>query len=229
MKITSIILAHYPEREDNLKRIIADLMAGTVKPDEIIVFVDNPNIRYPFIDERITTISSTRSFLPIIRFAIGSVCDTDYCFFIDDDLSVRPRTLENLIKFAKLWPSSILGLEGSILGKSETPYSNDTPVKRGNKVINVDVIIRTYFVPIRALLAGFELRSMHPHLPNKSLDDVYLCLGNKYLNLDNNLVVPVDEESNLIELPDGGVGQSLSEDHYKNRNIVCKFLKDKYE
>ena len=43
--ITAIILAHYKQRENNLKKIVDNLMAGTVKPDEIIIFIDNPEIK----------------------------------------------------------------------------------------------------------------------------------------------------------------------------------------
>ena len=45
MDITTIILAHYKEREANLKVIIDDLLNGTVKPKEIVVFVDKLSSR----------------------------------------------------------------------------------------------------------------------------------------------------------------------------------------
>lgn len=224
--ITAIILFHYKEREDNIKRIIDDLLSGSVKPEEIIIFLDNSEI--DFYDERVTLIRSSRSFLPSIRFALGSMVDTDYCFFIDDDLSVKNKTLENFVKYSYEVPMSILGLEGSTLGNTETPYSNDTPIKRGSKLQEVDIIIRTYFVPRVSVMAGFDIQNLYPDLPRKSLDDVYLCLGNRYLNNTSNFVIPCNEESDLIELPDGGVGQSFTEDHYKNRNIVCRRLMNIY-
>mgnify|MGYP001574766902 CR=1 FL=1 len=226
MSITSIILSHYQERENNLKRIIDDLLAGTIKPEEIIVFIDNPAIT--FEDSRVTIIRSSKNFLPMIRFILGSMVTTDYCFFIDDDLSVKSETLENFVRYAKSIPDAILGLEGSILGTTQTPYSNDTPLKRGSKLQEVDIVIRTYWVPQHNVLVGFDMQNLYPNLPRKSLDDVYLCLGNKYLNDSLNYVIPVDEESDLVELPDGGVGQSLTEDHYKNRNEVCRKLMDIY-
>lgn len=228
MTITSIILAHFKEREGNLKRIVDDLLGGTVVPQEVIVFIDNPSIT--FTDDRVTIIRSTHSFLPIIRFAIGSVCDTDYCFFIDDDLSVKSKTLENMVKYANLYPRAILGLEGSILrSDSPTPYSHDTPIGRGSILVKVDVVIRTYFCSRESIFPGLVLKTMFPYLPKISLDDVYLCLGNKYFKNDSNYVIPVDEETGLTELSDGGVGQSLSDNHYSNRNKVCRFLMDKYE
>ena len=226
--ITTILLAHYKEREKNLKQIVDDLMEGTVKPEKIIVFVDNLAIK--FKDKRVTTIYSDTPFFPIIRFAIGTSCTTEYCFFIDDDLTVQKKTLENLVNYSMILPYSILGFEGSMLGNTETPYSNDTPIKRGyyEQPIPVDILIRTYFAPTSSLMAGLFLRSIYPGLPETSLDDVFLCLGNRYINSKDNHVIPITEETDLIELSDGGVGQSLNENHYANRNFVCRFLMNKY-
>lgn len=228
MTIATIILAHYKERENNLKRIIDDLMGGTKKPDKILLFIDNPNIQ--FEDSRVIVIRSSQSFLPNIRFALGSVCDTDYCFFLDDDLSVQKRTLENFWHYTLTHPDMILGLEGSALGNTQTPYTNDIPVKRGTHVspVPVDIIIRTYFVPTKCLMAGLLLRTEFSDLPKTSLDDIFLCLGNKYINNKNNYVIPIHEEDDVVELSDGGVGQERNGDHYKNRNLVCRFLMNRY-
>lgn len=225
--ITAIILAHYKEREGNLKRIVDDLLGGTVKPKEIVMFIDNPEIT--FEDKRVTIIRSSKSFLPKIRFALGCYFDTDFCFFIDDDLTVRAKSLENFLNNAT--GEEILGLEGSILGNTLTPYANDKPVNRGDckERIEVNVIIRTYFVPVKLLMAGLKLQALYPELPKKSLDDVYLSFGNKYLNKRKNYVIPVNQENDLIELDEGGVGQSYKGEHYKNRNEVCRFLMDKNE
>lgn len=227
MSITAIILAHFRERVDNLSLIVEDLLSGTVKPDKIIIFVDNPEICLDeYEDDRVTIIKSDHSFKPNIRFALGTVCETDYCFFIDDDLTVSNETLENFVKYTAA--NTLLGLEGSQLGQTPTPYANDTPIRHPKEVTPVDIIIRSYFVPTPLLLAGLGLRLKHPELPKESLDDVFLSLGNKYLNGKQNLVIPHDDESGLIELSEGGVGQSRQGEHYNNRNIVCRKLMDIY-
>jgi len=225
--ITAIILAHYKEREKNLSIIVDQLLAGSVKPSQIVIFIDNPEIKYQ--DDRATIVTSTTSFLPKIRFALGSYFDTKYCFFIDDDLVVKPRTLENFMDYAS--ENKILGLEGSILGNTPNPYADDECINRGQFKVpgEVDIIIRTYFVPTKLITAGLRLQAMYPELPRVSLDDVYLCLGNKYLNNKKNIVIPVEGDSNLGELFDGGVGQSREGIHYENRNKVCRFLMDRYE
>lgn len=229
MTITAIILAHFKQREGNLKRIVDDLLSGSVVPGEIVVFIDNPEIE--FEDQRVTIIRSDKSFLPKIRFALGRYFDTDYCFFIDDDLTVGKETLERLDDFAKsIFPKKpIVGFQGSILGKTKTPYANDTSIKRQDRnPVEVDVVLRTYFVPTEILTAGLALQSFHPQLPSISLDDVYLSLGNKYLNGGKNYVIGVDKYSDVIELDEAGVGQSMSGKHYENRNEVCRYLMEFY-
>lgn len=225
--ITAIILAHYKQREANLKRIVDDLMAGSVVPQEICVFIDNPEI--DFWDDRATVIRSNNNFLPRIRFALGSYFDSEYCFFIDDDLSVKHKTLENLVNNV-FDSSAIYGLQGSILGNTNNPYADDTSIKRSGreKPIEVDIVLRTYFVPRSAMSYGLQLQAKYTDLPSISLDDVYLCLGNKYLGHNHNYVIGVDADSDMSEIGDAGVGQSFSGLHYENRNKVCRFLMDQY-
>ena len=134
--------------------------------------------------------------------------------------------MENFLDHAD--SETILGYQGSILGDTPTPYANDTPIRRGDKLVEVDIVLRTYFVPTGRLMAGLKLQILNPDLPRKSLDDVYLSLGNKYLEGGKNIVIPVDGESDLSELGECGVGQSYDGMHYKNRNEVCRKLMDKY-
>ena len=218
MTITAIILSHYKEREGNLKRIVDDLLAGTVKPNKIIIIIDNPEIKYQ--DDRVTIITSTSCYLPIIRFALGSICDTDYCFFIDDDMSVRYETLANFAKYA--YKDVILGLEGNQLVEGDYPYTKGKSVNRGYRenVIPIDIVIRTYFTTPKICGQAIRLFSLYKDLPRKNVDDVYLCLSNKH-----NYVTPVDRDNDIVELGEGGVGQSYQGDHYKNRDLVCKELR----
>lgn len=224
---TAIILAHYKQREGNLKRIVDDLFAGSVVPNEICIFIDNGEIE--FKDSRITIIRTDENFLPKIRFVLGSYFDTDYCFFIDDDLTVRKNTLKNLVDNAN--EKSIIGLQGSILGDTPNPYADDTSIKREkrNEPLEVDIILRTYFVPRRSMFYGLQLQALFPQLPTVSLDDIYLCLGNKYFGSGKNYVIGVDEQSDVTELSECGVGQSFSGKHYENRNKVTRYLKDIYD
>lgn len=229
MKITAFILAHYKQREDNLKRIIDDLLKGSLKPEQIVVFIDNPEI--DFEDKRAIIIRSNKPFLPKVRFALGSYFETDYCFFIDDDLTVRKDSLSNFKFYANKDQDkkAIYGVRGSILADTKNPYADDTSIKQGDvdELTEVDVVLRSYFVPRGSIPYGILLQSYNPDLPSEYLDDVYLSLGNKYLNRGKNYVIPVDETCKLDQLNEGGVGQSISGKHYENRNKVCRILMDR--
>jgi len=225
MSTTAIILSHYKERQSNLIKIITDLRNGSIKPDKIIVICDNPDIlipSFPFVE----VVRFGTPVLPIIRFAIGSIQETTHCLFVDDDMTVGKDTLKQFLRFAKKNPKSILGFEGNINGEG---YTDGISVEKVKNNTEVDIIIRMYFVPISVLSYGLQLRSWYPELPKTSLDDIFLCLGHKYIGNGENIVIPSTPSSIPKELPMGNRGQCLSPTHYENRNIVCSFLKQKYE
>lgn len=225
MSTTAIILSHYKEREKNLLRIIKDLRGGSVVPDKIIVMCDNPDILVPSFSY-IEVVRLDNPVLPIIRFAVGSIQETTHCLFIDDDMTVGPDTLKQFYSEVHDHPKAILGFEGNINGKE---YTDGKSIDHVTKNTPVDIIIRMYFAPVPALLYGLQLRSWYPELPKTSLDDIFLCLGNKYIGGGKNIVIPSTPSSLPQELPTGDRGQCLSPNHYTNRNAVCSFLKQKYE
>ncbi len=225
MKTAAFILSHYKEREQNITKIIESLISGSVKPDQIIVFNDNPEIDYY---NYYATCINCASTMPVFsRFSLGSCLDADRILYIDDDLSVGPKTLENFIKYANKYPDYLLGLEGNILSQtSDNPYTDGLSVDRGNKEQEVDIIIRTYFVNSLSLAQAIYTRELFKdQLPKKSVDDVILCMSNKYQYSGKNLVIPVNEKSDVIELNSAGVGQCTNPEHYINRNLACKILR----
>lgn len=225
MTTTAIILSHYKEREDNLNTIVKDLKNGSVVPEKIIVICDNPDVLIsPHLDVDIVRFEN--SVLPIVRFAIGAIQNTTHCLFVDDDMTIGKDTLKEFYSFAKNNPKSILGFEGNINGQE---YTDGNSIEKVKNKMEVDIIIRMYFVPVSSLPFGLQLRSWYPDLPKISLDDVFLCLGNKYIGKRKNIVIPSKPNSLPKELPTGDKGQSLSPKHYINRNIVCRFLKQRYE
>ena len=225
MKISAIILAHEKAREGNIKKIVDSLISGTETPQGIVVFIDNPNIEYQ--DSRVTVVKSNKGYPVIIRFALGLCEDADRILMIDDDLMVGPKTIENFVKYANKYPEHLLGLEGNILGEDEVePYTLGESVDRGSHVRSVDVLIRTYFVtPMHLLQALWTKELFKNQLPERSIDDIILCMSNKYEYSGQNIVIPIDKDSDVIELDSKGVGQCLDINHYINRNIACNLLK----
>lgn len=224
MTIATIILTHYPERANNLKRIIGDLQTGTVVPDKIYVWNDCPNMKR---DPRVHWIESSQDLPVSRRFALGMLTGCDYCFFIDDDLTVNKQTLENFVTYAEMRPNAILGVEGNINAYDPNPYTKGGTIYRGEVLVQVDIIIRTYFVPTKALPYLFLMRLKY-NFPEQSIDDVALCLGYKYEGKGECWVIPVTPETDVKEIDDGKVGQCMKPGHYENRDYVCKYLFDAY-
>lgn len=226
MTVTAIILSHFPERQGNLPRIIDALQSGTRVPDHIVVFIDDPmiNCTYPGV----TVIRSTKAMPPITRFALALSMRSDYFFFVDDDLLPTPRTLDALCTAAEVQPDAVLGFEGNILGSGERPYTDGTTVDPTNILTPVDIVIRTYFVPYAVLPRLFQFRTIYRDAGDFSNDDLFLCLGNRYLLHAKNYVIPSSATDLPQPLPDGGVGQCYTSRHYVIRDALCSLIKEDY-
>jgi len=217
MTVTAIILCHYQERVGNIDRIVEDLKKSTVPPDKIIVFNDNSTVNY--FSEGVTSINADSNFPVITRYALALTIDTDYFFFLYDDMTVTKDTLSNFILYAKKYPGHTLGYEGTKLVEGERPYFNGKYVKATNQPVNSDILTRLYFVPKHILSEVFIVREDNKDLPKENIDDIILSVSNR----GNNLVIP-SYEAEVIDLQDGGVGQCKTEQHYINRDIASSIL-----
>lgn len=225
MKVTAIILSHFAERVDNINTIINSLLKGSVKPDRIVVLNDNPE--FSFTHKKAICINSTANLPVISRFALGLCFEADRILFIDDDLAVGRDTLKNFIHYAEEHPEDLLGLEGNVLNnESENPYTDGETVDRATHFRFVDVIIRTYFATPQMLAEALYTRELFKgQLPEKSIDDIILCMSNKYQYSRQNIVIPVNAKTDVVELNPYGVGQSTNPEHYINRNLAVSVLR----
>lgn len=224
MIVAAIILVHYKERLKNLKKIVKDLQMGSIAPDKIYVWNDNPEltVNHPGV----ICINSPQ--MPVsCRFALGMLTNSDYCFFIDDDMTVSRDTIQELTIYADMRPNAILGFEGNILTDGERPYTSGTSINAGETLIEVDVIIRSYYVPTKALPYLFLMKSKHG-ISDANADDICLCLGWKNEGHGEVWVIPSQETTKVLEIEDGGVGQCRSPEHYIKRDNVCKLIRSKY-
>lgn len=228
MTITAVLLAHYPERKSHIKKIVKDLQNGTRVPDEIIVFVDNPEMEIDF--EGVRVIKSDTPFPVTARMHAASFANTDYVFLLDDDQTVEVGTIAHFEEYAKDRPYSVLGFEGSMLRDTENPYTDGVTINKGNEVILADVLIRSWFVPKPIIGLSIYMHDLNQkELGNKYHDDLLICLSNRLMQKHSNWVIPHTVGKGLIELGNGGVGQSLQSEHYTTRNRVCKTLIERYQ
>jgi hypothetical protein len=49
--------------------------------------------------------------------------------------------------------------EGNILAEGDNPYTKGESINRGGRLVTVDIIIRTYFVPVSILRCGSITKS----------------------------------------------------------------------
>lgn len=224
MTITAVLLAHFPERKDNIKRIVSDLKAGTLKPDKIIVFIDDP--AFDFSDPDVIVIRSDHSFPVTARLAIGLLAETDYVYYMDDDLTVEKGTMAYLAQLAVEHPGSVLGGEGTTLANTLHPYTQGQALFRGNsEPIETDILIGSWFTPRDVISAAAHMLAVYQKdIGNKYLDDILLSLANRFILRRKNYCVPNPKGKGLIEIGNKGAGQSLTQQHYETRDKVCRFL-----
>ncbi len=229
MTISAVLLAHYPERDiENIRIIVKDLQSGTRVPDEIIVFIDDGEID-PRI-EGVTIIRSNKSIPVTARLYAASFASSDYVFLIDSDLTVEPGTIEYLADYAKDRPYSVIGFEGSVLRDVPEPYTKGITKNRGNDHVPVDMLIRTWFCPKPIIGLGIYMHALNPvEIGSKYIDDILICMGNRLMQKHSNWVAPCLPDMGVIEIGEKNVGQSMSPEHYKVRDRVCRFLIDKYQ
>lgn len=109
------VIAHYYEvRRPYLKRIVEALNAGTVKPEKIVIWNNEPrSIKVPGA----VVINSGENLGCAIRHLIALAFPSDRYLFHDNDLLVKPDTVEKMMAST----ADVVGIEwfarGIILGR----------------------------------------------------------------------------------------------------------------
>jgi glycosyltransferase involved in cell wall biosynthesis len=106
-RLTAVLLRFWPERDENLPTIIADLRAGTVPPDEIVVVDQGPQ---PGPDLAVPTVRLPWNFGTRARYIAALLFAGPYYLFIDDDLTVDRDTVETLLAAAR--PGRVVTVRG---------------------------------------------------------------------------------------------------------------------
>lgn len=214
MDSVSVVIPHYfREREPNLRRIVDALAAGTVRPAEIIVWANEP-LAEPLPGAAV--IGSHRNIGAQARFLAALAASGEWVLFLDNDVSPAPRTVENLLHWAR--PDRIVTLEGRSAGgktyrESPKHYGRDV-----SEPLLVAVSLgRGEMVSRRALP---RLLAHFPFAPDTVMDDLWLsaAAGREGMPI---LVVPaVAGDSDLVNLPEYGVGLSLRPEFYAERDAA---------
>ena len=212
-------------RPDTTPRVVDSVLHQTIKPTAVYIFNNNPKIQTNYAG--CININSQENFYCIIRHAIALTREVDYCLFVDDDVVLKPKVIENFLNYIKKYPEAILGYYGRNVIRSEALYSLDKSNWFVNKEKEVDLIMgMIHFCKRDKLTNSFILKKEIPDLPLTE-DDIILSLGNKYIDKAKNYVIPYTNESGPIPISSTKiVGLSQAGGHReRRRDAVRRILK----
>jgi len=220
MKITTVVLHYYPERTENIPRIVKDLKNSSRPPDEIIVFNNNPEVTYSGDG---IVINSGKNYGGRARYPIALIEPSDYYHFLDDDVSVCKNTLENFLRYAK--DGCCYGYWGKIVNpKAGSCYvtGNEIYGKRISKPQEVDLLVgeATLFVSFSAFKNIFKTEEMllKENYTFGREEDLITSMSNRPF------VIPAKADEYYTRLPTNGVGYCRTPGHFGLRDIMAKKL-----
>lgn len=209
MNLTAVVANFYEERQKYWPQIREALKQSTRPPDKIIVWNNDVRFHHGRCPES-HWIDSTENTL-LGRYAAIFLCETDYVFVQDNDLVIRPQTIERLFAVARDHQDKIVGVAGCRLGW-EDYYAGGNRLYTSAKWIQegpVDVVLgRCWLAHRKALAPGFA-RILSENINPGRADDIFfsMCAG-------GGIVVPC-EYTNLDE---EGKGLSHEPQHFEERD-----------
>lgn len=205
IKISVVIPHYYEEREGNLVAIIDALNLSSLPPDEILIWCNTP-LRHPSIvlKDHVSLFLSPRNVGCQARFITALMTHGNYVLFQDNDVCVRPRTLENL--WGKTMPGTVSSLDGyqvPPVGYVERRrfygWSCPRPVPVNVTLGRMEMVERDTLLRV---LRYFPFGS------DTEMDDLAFSAACKKVGVPIFVVPALDRDEVFINLPDGGVGLS---------------------
>lgn len=224
MSRVSVVIPHFfAERRANLARIAEALRAGTVKPVEIIVW--NNDAPLPSVHHHVSVIQSFKNVGPKARFLAALVARGDYVLFQDNDVTVLPKTIENLLLFQHVLGGAV-SVQGRVLGEGSYQRSPKLYGHGLDAPVGVDCLLGRMDLIPRGLLPS--ILSSFPWEETTEMDDIWFsaCAVAAGVPLH---VVPTDrKQSDLVELMDG-IGACRQMGFYAKREAVLKDVRSFFE
>lgn len=126
MKLSVVIPHYWAEREGNLRTIVKALYAGSVAPNEIIIW-NNGSPLEPIAGAEI--IQAPRNYGCLGRFIASFAARGEYVLFQDNDTCVTRDTVLQLLLAAQDIPNSICSIDGWSFTDDKT-YTNGVKTLR---------------------------------------------------------------------------------------------------
>ena len=222
MKVGVFVLSF--NRPQTTQRVIDSALHQTVKPEAVYVFNNNKKVTIDY--PGCININSQENFLCLIRHAVAFTRDIDYWVFVDDDVAMKPKTIENFLKYSEKYPEAILGHYGrNIVKPGLYSLSISNWYTRVKELTEVHLVMGMIHFCKRVKLANSFILMKKIPLLQTTEDDIILSLGNRYIDKQKNYIIPCDNESGSIPLQSGVLGLSNQGGHGGRRvNAVRQIL-----
>lgn len=229
MSVSVVIPHYYLERTGNLKDIVREHERATVRPDEIIIWNNEPNVNAsakfsclmgwdPF--GRVKVIDAHRNVGCSARFLAAMTAQSEFILFQDNDVSVEKDTLYHMLSFYNNFPGrAITSLEGRRL----------LPRKPYRDALKVDGFGRKDFQTIHVSLGRLELvpkqvvndlLSYIPFSDSAKYDDILFSHAAE-VNGVPRFVLPSNSGTYFYNLDEKGVGAWHQPNHFSERDVLC--------
>lgn len=213
MTVTAVVCCGWPERAANVARIVDDMLAGTVRPDTIIVldnFSDGTAFRH--LEDRARVVSG-HNWECRGKYIVGLLAFSDFYLLNDDDMTVGARTLERLIETARdgnyvtanravVLPANRKLSEGVVFDAHTLSAPAPADVIYGSSA----------FMTRAALLNMLEPEGRLRHRWPVEGDDILAGLANDVL------IQPMRDDAAFRWLPDGGVAMQHRPGYWSMRD-----------
>lgn len=208
MRVSVVIPHYFAKREPNLRTIVAAHQASTRPPDEIVIWNNDAPLTTPIDGARV--IQSPWNLGCKARFLAALVTVGDWILFQDNDLMPEPAGLENLLRWSKDYPRSILSFEGRRIN-SELPYRMWKSIRGSgiNKPTRIDITLGRMELVRRDVL--MMLLAAFPFRDSTDMDDLAFSVCARTLGTKC-FVVPYAEDgaNGFVKLDECGVGMSIT-------------------
>lgn len=249
----SVVLTLY-KRPEVLSKQIESILNQSIRPKELILFIDNTNLKNNENNEiqnlpkelasKFDNIISVKFNVGVWgRFCGGLLAKSKYICFFDDDTIPAHRWLENchseILKKDGLYGG--IGILSNDLSKypfdlvhRTIGWNNNPPYAINNKkTTRVDFIGHSWFLK-KDYLGAMWLRASEFYLMRNVAEDAYLSFAlKKYLNI--NSYIPPHKESDFFSSTKGleyGANEAsifLNNENLLKMNNALKILKSKYK
>lgn len=227
MKVSVVIPHYFTVRNSNLPVLVDALQSGTRPPDEIVIW--NNDAPLPFTLPGVRVMQSPWNLHCKARFIAAIAAVGDVLVFQDNDVSARPGTLAQLLKWHREMPEAILSMDGRRVRHGEA-YSEAERVRSVKLTAPERIEITLGRMELMSRETMMRVLARFPWRDDTIMDD----LAFSYAAAEDGVpcyVVPCGRDQDVTKLNTHGVGLSVThkEAYFAERDRVCQALRERQE